>query len=354
MQGFGGLQLGSILIHQISKVAVNGEKVFQAELTDIPVVLDPKDAGYLTDRFREALLKRASQVVEVATASPVPGFLRDYWWNGLDLAPASQAIAEHLVEAQPMSARPGVLVVGEAAIGTADYILIAKVEHQSAMRAAPERDKDGQRFIQIERISDLVFGDQTRIYKIALIPKPGQPTDELQADLADAQNGNRLAAYFLGDFLGMKMADEPDVLTERFLTNLSRAINDSGLAPEDKVDAQSALAAEVRSNAQTIDPLAFIRNHVPTSHQSDIKRMAAERNVPLVPFGKDVQRVKSRLERLKMQLGEDIYIVAPADSIGSGRQIEVASVNGSTSADGEVVVKIARAKLGNITNNGAR
>ena len=43
----------------------------------------------------------------------------------------------------------------------------------------------------------------------------------------------------------------------------------------------------------------------------------------MTPFSKDNARISNQVERLRISLDDDIYIVAPAEAIGSGGKIHV-------------------------------
>jgi len=258
------------------------------------------------------------------------------------------------VAAQTGTAKAGMLVVADASIENEEFLLVAKVEHQEAMRAEPKTNRGGGRYIQIERIRDLVFGEQTKIYKIAVVSKSTSATGPLLGELADSQNGAGVAQYFLRGFLGMKLADEPQVLTERVLAGMTRAINGSNMSADDKIGAQTALALELQSNSPTLDPSSFIQKHIPVSHQGVVGRLAENLGTPMAIFPKDTSRVSSKINRTRIDLSGGVYLVAPTDVIGTDKIVRVETVESESSAQDEVLIRISGATLGSVTSNGTR
>lgn len=354
MINYASLVLGDILMHQIVKSVGNDGPKFESVLTDLPVELEPRDIAFLTERFQEALMTRATPVLEDTNLSVgTCKLVRDHW-SSSDLVSISQQLAAGLVAAQSGTAKAGILVVADASIQNADYLLVAKVEHQEAMRAEPKTHKGGGRYIQIERIRDLVFGDQTKIYKIAVVAREASVSGPLTGELADSQNGAGVAQYFLRGFLGMKLADEPQVLTERFLVGVTKAINGSNMSADDKVTAQTALALELQSNSSNLDPSGFIQKHIPTSHQGVVGRLAENLGTPMAVFPKDTTRVSSKINRTRIDLSGGVYLVAPTDVIGTDKTVRVETVESETSAQDEVLIRISGATLGSVTSNGTR
>lgn len=299
-------------------------------------------------------MKRATPVLEdFETGITTPKTIREHW-RSPNLTATSQELAKNLVSAQTGTAKAGMLVVADARIENEAYLLIAKVEHQEAMRAEPKLNTTGGRYLQIERIRDLVFGDQTKIYKIAVIAKGFSDEEPLLGELADSQNGTGLAQYFLKSFLGMKLADEPQVLTEMFLGGVTKAINNSEMSPDDKVAAQTALAIELQSNSTTMDPVDFIQNHIPIVFQGSVGRLAQNFGTPMSMFPKDTKRVQGKISKTRIDLSGGVYLVAPTEVIGADKVVRVETVESESSSKDEVLIRISGATLGSVTSSGTR
>ena len=170
-----------------------------------------------------------------------------------------------------------------------------------------------------------MFGDSAKIYKIAVMSRSASSTGELGGEVVDDQNGNRFARYFLGQFMGMKLREEPAVLTQNFLERVTAAINVSAMPPETKLGVQSALLAELNSNRRNVDPQAFIRDFVPPGHQTEVAALAQARSAPMSVFPKDASRVVSQITRLRLDMSNDIHVIAPAESVGDGKAVQLSA-----------------------------
>jgi len=346
---YSSLRLGDVMMHQIIRSPSGEADRFQTITTDEPVSMNASNLTFLTDRFIKALTGRALPIVEDATVpSNTPAKVRSLWSGSLSLTESSQHLAEELRASQPGSALAGLLVVAEASLGGDDALLVAKVEHQAAMRIETETTDDGHTIFRIEQLRELVFGDGAKIYKIAVLSRVASATGQLAGEVVDDQNGNRFAAYFLGKFMGMKLREEPAVLTQNFLERMTGTINESSMDPETKLDVQAALLSQLNSNLASVSPRQFIQNFVPPAHQTEIDALAQQKSVPLVDFPRDTSRVNSQIRQLRMDMSNGIRIIAPAESVGEGKAVQI-----EDGLDGDTVT-ITGGKLRNVRGNGSR
>lgn len=345
MAEFHTLSMSSVYMHQIQVVEEGDSKRYEAVLTDLAVELEEVDRKFMVDRFIDALESKALKIVPSEDVdSPVPSLIQKYSGAG-GLHEFSKALATRLAKVQKLTAKPGLMVIADATVDDKDCLLVAKVEHQHAMRVNPTKNAEGLKGIAIEHIRDLVFSELNKVYKIALLfrettdPQEGCSEDETSSSsddvavendqetvfgyLADVQNGRAFANYYLSDFLGMKLGEEPVVLTERFLNTLSDAIEQSSLKANEKIDLHRTLSTELQSNSPTLDAGDFISKYVPQYAQGDIERATVARGLPLITFAKDAARVKNRLNNLRLDLGGDITIDAPASLVGRGGMVLV-------------------------------
>lgn len=350
MTSFGSMELQTIVMHQVLRAPEDSLQRFVAVLTDEPVAIQPADRAFLKKRFVKVLSGRGMPIVEEAAApDTVRSAVRSVWGSSGDLVAATKEIVEHLASIQPGTALEGLLMIATATVPGDELILIAKVEHQEAMRIEPTVNEAGHKIFEIERLDDLVFGDLARIYKVAILSRSASSAGEIGGEIVDEQNGNRLANYFLNRFMGMRLREEPAVLTEQFLERMTSAINRSTMTAEDKLDSQSALVSMLRSNDTAIKPEEFIRSHIPLGHGPEVRALAEEASAPLVHFPKDTARLESRLARLRVDLDNGVVIVAPADAVGVGRDVQI-----RPSANGESAEVVARGRVREIRPTGSR
>lgn len=349
MTSYAALRLNAMVMHQIRKT-VDSDQRFTVLLTDEAVNLEAEDRTFLTTRFIKALSGRGAPVVEDrGIGSEVPSHIREIWSPGADFVEKTKEITRFLASLQPGSALEGLLVIANVSIGNEEALLISKVEHQEAMRLEPVTNAAGHQVFEIERIRDLVFGDTAKIYKVAVLVRSLSAGGVIVGEVVDDQNGNRLADYFLGTFLGMRLREEPAVLTERFLDTFTSSVNKSSMSAESKMEVQSALITELQSNSTQISPLGFIQNHVPNGFGPEVRSLVEDAHGPLALFSKDTNRIDSRIRRIRMDLSNGVLVIAPPDEIGGHGSVTVEHEN-----DGSDTVRITGAQLKSIKGSGGR
>lgn len=240
-------------------------------------------------------------------------------------------------------------MVAQAKLGGDDLLVVAKVEHQEAMRLEPTTNAVGHQVYEVEHIRDLVFGDAARIYKVAVFSRSSSAAGIVGGELVDEQNGRGFAEYFLTRFLGMKLREEPAVLTERFLTGMTAAINQSTMGAEAKIDAQSSLLSELNSNTNFINPNAFIQAHIPAGHGSEIRHLAEASQTPTTQFAKDTSRVDTQTRRMRVDLANGVLVIAPPSEIGPEKSVRV-----EEGADGTDLITIQGSRITSLKSTGGR
>lgn len=201
MTNFASLKLGNVMMHQITKSAEGSPDRFDLGLTDEAVEMSAENIAFLTNRFVRALSGKSNSVVEDPSKdSETPKRIKSIWTDEEKFVDQSQKMAEDLRAIQPGTALAGLLVVAEATLGNEEALLIAKVEHQDAMRIDPQTNEAGHRIFHIERIRELVFGDSARIYKVAVLSKVASAGGQVTGYFVDDQNGFGYAAYFSAAF----------------------------------------------------------------------------------------------------------------------------------------------------------
>lgn len=324
MTSYFNIDLLEVAMHQVKLSDEAGVK-FTTVLTEELMELSPGDKTFLSNRFVRALSRNARPIRERDPGTDlIPNGLREIWADKSRLLDMSASMAEHLALQQPLSSLPGLMVVATARVAREDGILVAKVEHQEAMKIEPSTNERGRQVFHIERLRELVFGEGSRVYKIAFFSKALAAQGLVAGDIADVQNGADIANYFLAKFLGCTLREDPSVVTEQLFNGLAKAINSSGLSGEEAADVYSALVTEVKSNRVDLDPRRFIQDHVPPPHQAEVARQLESNGSSLVPVRKDASLISSQLVKARIII-DDVVIQAPVDQVGEGLPVEVRS-----------------------------
>lgn len=253
-----------------------------------------------------------------------------------------------LATVQPGSSNLGLVVVATCRLEDSPGVLVAKVEHQEAMRLEASTDSTGT-FYTVEHLRDLVFGESARIYKVAVFTTALSSGAVLSGEAVDQQNGLHPASFFMSAFLGMKLREEPDVLTEKFLDAATTAVNSSTASAEQKAAMEGSIIAELQRNVGTIDPARFVTEHIPVELQRAFAAALAREGLPLREFGKDTRLVDSRLRRIRIQLENGVSVLAPPDEVGPDRSVRFSR------GEGDIVDQVViDGRVTDIASSGSR
>lgn len=307
------LAIDQVVMHQVPKASRREEKPEPLLLSDVPVTLGADNLRFLTGRLREALVARARPVVQDGEAeTPVPELLRGILNGRSALVGNSQQMATHLRKVQPGTSPSGLLMVVTCKIAKDEAIVVAKVEHHHGMRVEQETDKNGHKTFNVTYLRDLIFGEGTRIYKIAAFMSSGIAGKVISGEAADTQNGRSVANFFLGQYLGCVFTERGDVLTQRFYESANLIINQ---LPDPSLRAryEIALLAEMQKGSATVNPSKFVDENILPEHRDAFASRLESLSVPMRPFSKDTTLIKTVIARMKIDTARNATLLVPPE-----------------------------------------
>lgn len=309
------LHIKEVILHQIAKT---GSASVQPVLSDIPTPLDEDDRAYVHDRLKRALSRHARPVVEDPGVSALPAMIRDYLLgSGSNFVENSKEFAHKLQMIQPTMSPAGILLVANASLLRKPALLIAKVEHEQGIRARETTTTEGGKTFTVEFLHDLLFTSAAKVYKVGIFPAISIRGDLLRGRVADNQTGKKLAHYFLGTYLGCKLVERPEVLTQKFYDAAQKWVN-SIEDGEKKTRYQVALLSEMQKNSTSLSVARFAQEYLDVNHRDEFKVRMQEADVPLRQFDKSVDLIKGKIQKVKIETRNDIWVLAPPESLDDG------------------------------------
>lgn len=145
-----------------------------------------------------------------------------------ELVPASQAIAQRLYETQDGRNPAGILVVARAQ----PCVGILKLEHEKGVQAEQSRDADGQIVFRVILHDDLLLTEKTAVFKSAVFRRRSDADATMVAEASDLQNQRDLAGFFLAEFLGCRLVDDPPEATRKYFDAAETFVNAAVSDPE--------------------------------------------------------------------------------------------------------------------------
>ena len=271
--------------------------------------LDDELKRYFERRIVTALGEGFPVVKDPVSTSPVPGQVVRFFAGG-DFVDLSRAIATHLFNCQSGATSPGLLTVVAGTVEDRACIALLKLEKQSGVRLT-RLGPPGHETFDIEQVKELIFTDETRVFKVGLFPScDGE--EALAGLVCDTQRGNRpgthVAAFFLGSFLGCTLAEAPDTTTQSFFSASQDYFNTQVQDPAVRARYEIALLAEMGSESNRVRPRAFAESALRVRDRDPYLAALKEANAPVHQFQKDIALIASQIGRLSVLFESGVKI----------------------------------------------
>ncbi|WP_053763702.1 nucleoid-associated protein [Streptomyces sp. AS58] len=315
---FGDLVVDQAIVHSVPQRTKDQEPV-PLTLSETACRLDDSGRTALQGKLRDVLGRLGREVVEdPELKSGLPDAVRSFLDGEQDLVEVSGELAHALRDSQNGSSSSGLLLVAAARLDDRGALLIVKLEHETGMQAN-EIVTEGLRTFDMQYFANLLFTEKSKVYKVALFSEEGAGEQKLHGWAADPQkSGKDVARFFLEKFLGCRHQNDPRELTRRFHDATMDWVNSRLTDSDARVDYVMAAMVELQSSTPTLDPAAFIRTHLQKPHQADLAEFLAENDVPIRSFDKNTELIGNRLHKVRMDLSNGAYLIAPLDAVQDG------------------------------------
>ncbi len=319
------LAVQSLYVHAVPRHLTGSDDTDElAEgLSEAASTLDTELRNFLTERIAETLARAANEIEsDPDSDSPTPGLLVELLADRAEWLATSQSLARRLYESQGGVNPPGLLLVCRACVSGAPAVVVLKLEKEQGARVRTNLNDDGKRVLSVEHIRELFLSTKTRVFKAALFRLGSEET--LTGFASDTQLGKRtdVARFFLHQFLGCRLTEEPDVSTERYFRAAERFINDEVESGEQMARYLGALHADLNSQRADVDPEVFAAQNLDGEHRGPFVGAIEAALGSARRFPKDTSRISTKIRRLRMRFANDVDILAPERAIGSEVRLE--------------------------------
>ena len=287
------------------------------ELSDVETPLDDTKRNLLRSRLTDGLQRRGYPIViDTSIQSPVPTMIYgNLSGESQDFVSVSQHIARYLYEKQLTSSASGVLVMAECRLRSRRALALIKLEKASGI--LPDRSSDGGvRRFDLEYATEVLLTERVRILKAGLFVLDGTNINGVLGRVVDNQIGGRqgrvVADYFLRQFLGCKLQDDPAQITKRCFDGAARWIDTCVGDAHDRFRYRTSLQSEMLRDVNTIELEQFAIEHLEIRYQSEFLKHMADANVPTHSFPKDIEHIRQNLRRVQTEVADGIQVVTPA------------------------------------------
>lgn len=307
----------------VHDVPLPSTQVVAPLLSDVESTTDDDLRRYFERRIVGTLAEGFPVASEPQTASPVPLELAGYF-NGADFAEMSRAVATHLFNCQTPSTSPGLLTVLSGQVDGRDCLALLKLEKQTGVRVQ-RQGAPGRKTFGIEQVKELMLTDETRVFKVGLFPSCRAPAD-LEGLVCDNQGGYRpvvqIAAFFLGKFLGCRLVERADVITQRFFETSQQHFNTAIADAEVRARYEIALLAELSNENTRVRPRAFAETYLRLRDQ-DPYIAALKIRSTAHQFPKDVSLIAPHIKRMSLWFKSGVRITGTTEGFEESVTISV-------------------------------
>jgi 37-kD nucleoid-associated bacterial protein len=235
-------------------------------------------------------------------SSPTPELVHLHFTNpSADFVDISKQMAQHLFSAQmKVRSSPGLLVVIAGSLNSGPAMVLLKLQKQQGLNLERTGPKGSETY-NLDHLRRLMLTDDTKVYKIALFEADGvvQP-DDIYGEVSDKQRFSspekRMAAFFLDDFLGCELRDDPTQTTNSYYVSGEKFLNEKVTSPEKQARYHRGFIADLASQSDTVAPKKFAEEHLDKEDREAFLGTLKAEGVPTTQFPKDTELIQSRLQ----------------------------------------------------------
>lgn len=346
---FASLEIQAVIMHTVPRRNSDVAPFYSGIAS--PLTLPLKNyIGLRITRSLAARSKYYAVVFDADTTSRVPDLIRGHFVNTNQFVDNSKAIAEHLYNAQGAVNSEGLVCVVACRIDDKPALAILKLENEQGI-TTHRTTVEGFETLQLDSVEGLTLTDTTRVYKAGFFVLDGEAGGDapVKARVSDPQSGgttlSQVSHFFLSDFLGCRLADEPKVGTKRFFDAAETFINRFVMEPQTKAKYHLGLLADLRSNSTHIQPKSFAENILEVADRKPFEDFMKQK-LAFSTVQKDTGFIQAQLEQVVYQFEEGALLIATPSIIGKTIRIE-------RDAKGEPLCTILD-RLQNVGGGGAR
>lgn len=289
----------------------------EPELSDIETPFSPELQSFFYKKISESIGSSNSFDIEYINDNViVPIEVERFFDNPDIIVDASQNIAKHLYDTQNAKNSGGLLLFIVCHIGTNNALAILKVEREEGVQIQKEMTSDGHKHFNLAHIGDLMLTKKTKLFKAVLFYKEVAITRGILSDQQMGYNiGKDVADYFLTNFLGCKLKNDPSLQTKKFFETTQEFINNSEMSAEEKNATVIHLVSNLTNNSGTINPQQFAENCLGVQYADNFLAVLNENGVGHNSFVKNTTLISNKLSQSEYIFLSGIKVSAPKEEI---------------------------------------
>jgi len=335
------LEVDNLIVHDVPKKSSKnnikgnpGTPLEETILSDIPTKFDNDLVKFFRDKISSTIGSTRAFEVEFdpsLSENRTQQAIKDYFEIGStssfplsenDVIRITQDIAKSLYEVQNARNPGGILLFIPCHNQDKYGLAVLKVEREDGVRIQRDTTELGKTTFNAQHIKDLMLTKKTKLFKVGLFYKNNGDIIGFVCDQQQGGVGNReVATFFLTDFLGCKLKEEPHVSTKKFYETTIKYINGNNLTDSEKVDVRTHLVSELTNNVPSVNLLDFARRSLPAGKSQGFMDAMEKNNVPQ-NFTKDIQQIEDKIKKVRYELECGIKITGTEEAVKENLTIE--------------------------------
>lgn len=326
------LRSDELIIHDIPKKLSQrllretpNTTTLQPVFSQVASPVNEKITGFFHDRITKTIGSSAALdiIFDFSSESPVKVLVYEYFnANENRRIQITKQIAQYLFDIQNAINTGGLLLFVRCSVGEQPLLAILKVEREEGVRVRQQIMQDGLMTFDVEHIQDLMLTQKTKLFKIVLFYLE-EPV--ILGILCDQQRGyydNNVADFFISDFLGCMLTEEPQILTKKFFETTQKYINEKLDSPEQKGALLNHLISEMTAQSRLISPTEFARRVLPVDCRDDFIKYIQEKGASTGSFTKECTLIQNKLNKVQYDFISGISVFGSKEAINSKSKID--------------------------------
>jgi len=311
------LEIERIIFHEIKKQKLGSHKE-PPIFSDIESELDNKSKEIIKSRIILTINSpKAHEIIFSAESeSPVPDYVRTLLnkpeknLSNEDFVTLSKAIAQHLNTIQT-GVNPGgfvTIIIGKNK--NFHFAALLKIERDEGVRLE-ETERDGKKTFKINNIHDLILTKNTKFFKISLFLSENIGTGKYLGMICDNQLAGKkdYANFFLDDFLGCNLTDDPSMKTQDFFKVATKFIQKFVKDPVVQSKYRLHLLSSLSNEGKTIQPRKFAASSLQLEHRDQFESFLIKEGVGVNDIVRDTSLIDKDIKEMILEFENGVRII---------------------------------------------
>jgi len=316
----------------------------QPVFSQVASPINPEIVQFFHDKITATVGSAAGidVVFDPSSDSPTQALISEYFFGDeTKRLPITQEIAQHLFNIQNAINPGGLLLFIRCSLRRKTGLAILKVEREEGVRIRQQVMQGGLRTFNVQHIRDLMLTKKTKLFKIIFFYIEEDTIKGILCDQQQSYGDKDVADFFLYNFLGCKLTEQPQILTKRFFETTLKYINEVIESPEQKGELLNHLLSELTNRNRTTNPTEFARRVLPADQQDNYIGYIEENGSTVSSFSKECSMIENRLKKIQYDFASGISVFGLKEAINSKATI-AETENGQTKI--EIIDQLAQVR----------